>query len=301
MKSLEHIAIGLTLTESDRPLLNYAAMLAKFEIGKRFEFVHVLTSNHPAPPGVDHVAIRQQMQSAVAESFGSLPVPTQSAFHVRDGVRIDQMLAFVEQQSSGVILLGHRSNRSGKRSLARQMAMIAPCSVWMVPDHAPVRMCRVLAPIDFSQHSADSLSIATGIARRAGLNECQAVHMYFDAGMIHYEEHAEEIRKDEQQAFEQFLFPINTHDIKVAPLFVESDNVTKAILSVASEQQSDLVVMNTRGRSKAAAVLLGSETSQMMMESPVPVLAVKHRGARLNLFNVLTDAKLWAKSDPHSN
>ncbi len=301
MQTLEHMTVGLTLTESDSPLLSYAAMLAKFGIGMRFEFVHVLAPNHPTPHGIDHGAIRREMQSVVAQQFGPLSTQVQSAFHVCEGNRIDQLLAFVERQSMGVILLGHRSNRSSKRSLARQIAMISPCSVWMVPNHAPVRISRVLAPIDFSQHSGDSLSVATGIARCAGLNECQSLHVYFDAGMIHYEEHTEEIRRDEQHAFEQFLFPINTHDIRVTPLFEESDNVTKAILQVAGDQHADLIVMSTRGRGGAASVLLGSETSQTMMESAVPVLAVKHRGARLNLFQVLTDSKLWSKSDPHAN
>lgn len=59
--------------------------------------------------------------------------------------------------------------------------------------------------------------------------------------------------------------------------------------------------MGTRGRSRSSAVLLGSETEQVMMDTSVPVLAVKHRGAQLRLRQALADQRLQHSRISHYN
>ena len=80
-------------------------------------------------------------------------------------------------------------------------------------------------------------------------------------------------------------------------VFEDSAQPTIAILRVAERVKSDLIVMNTRGRSAAAAVLLGSVTSQVMAASHLPVLAVKHYGRRLSMRDVLLSSQFWGKGD----
>lgn len=301
MKSLQKIVVGMTMTDSDSHLLGYAALLHATGISTSFDFVHVQLSQQSAKPAEDQEKLRLQMQARVTEHFKVGPDPINPQFHVLEGSREDRLAEYTERTGAGLILLGHRRNRRGKRSLARRLAMIAPASVWMVPEDAPVRIGKVLAPIDFSSHSADSLSIACGISGKANLQECDALHVFFDESTIRFDDSTEHLRGKEQTAFEQFVRPIETHNVKVTPLFEESSNVTHAVLRVAEQRQSDLIVMSTRGRSTAAAILLGSETSQTMVESKVPVLAVKHRGAHLNLLQVLTNRELWTKPSPHTN
>jgi hypothetical protein len=54
--------------------------------------------------------------------------------------------------------------------------------------------------------------------------------------------------------------------------------------------------MGTRGRSRAASILLGSETEQTMIHTSVPVLAVKAHGANLRLLQVLLDERFRDRS-----
>jgi len=300
MKTLDCITVALSLSESDDHLLAYASMLVGHGIGHQFHFVHVVARDSPAPAHSPEQA-RQRLAELVQSRFALGAQGLELSSEVREGVRVDELLSCLEQRSSGLVLLGHRRNRSGKRTLARRLAMLSPASVWMVPDQVPCRISRVLAPIDFSAHSADSLSLAAGIAARTRADECLALHVFFDPSTIRYDEH-ERITVDQmQQVYEQFVRPVNLHQIAVEPVFEESSNVTHAILRVAERRQSDLVVMNTRGRSAAASILLGSETSQTLMGSPVPVLAIKHRGARMNLFQVLCNSELWSRFELHTN
>ena len=47
--------------------------------------------------------------------------------------------------------------------------------------------------------------------------------------------------------------------------------------------------MGTRGRSRSAAILLGSVTEETIIETGLPLLAVKHFGARMGVLQALLD------------
>jgi hypothetical protein len=51
----------------------------------------------------------------------------------------------------------------------------------------------------------------------------------------------------------------------------------------------DLIVLNSRGRSASAAILLGSVAEETLIQSAVPVLTVKHFGARMGVLRALLD------------
>ena len=56
---------------------------------------------------------------------------------------------------------------------------------------------------------------------------------------------------------------------------VEALHAWEAIIDHAKAQQCDLIVMASHGRRGVAALLLGSETSRVLIHSSVPVLVVK--------------------------
>jgi nucleotide-binding universal stress UspA family protein len=175
--------------------------------------------------------------------------------------------------------------------------MKAPCSVWIAPDQSQPSVNRVLVPIDFSHISADTLSVATALAEAAGLDECLGLHVEFNQAVVTFDEIDEIVAVDRDRAFGLFVAPIDLHGVWVKPVFVDSPNVAQTIVRTAVEQACDLIVMGTRGRSPSAAVLLGSETEHCLMDTPVPLLAVKHFGARLSLLQALRDQRLRKRGD----
>jgi nucleotide-binding universal stress UspA family protein len=158
-----------------------------------------------------------------------------------------------------------------------------------------------MAPIDFSDNSFDSLQVAASLARAAGVDELTAPHVFFDASTVRYAEHRDEICRNEERAFVDFIAPLERKDVEIHPLFVEGNNVGRTLLHVIEQHQPDLIVMNTRGRSRAASVLLGSVTTQVMISTPAAILAVKHFGAMMHLFDVLRESRFWDRPNPKTN
>jgi nucleotide-binding universal stress UspA family protein len=297
----QRVLVALSGTAADRPLVSYARMLAEIGFARHYHFVHVLTPARMIAASQSEAHARTHCENLLHEVFASAELQVTSSCHVLTGVRVDALIEFITLQRCDTALLGHWQNRSGQRSLARRLAMVAPCSVWLVPEGAPVSITGIMVPIDFSDHSADALTVAAAIARAAGLSECFATHVFSDPSMVRYDEQVDEFRRSEQNAFETFLAGVDRHGLNVHPLFVEGNNVARTLLHTAKAQRSDLLVMNTRGRSRAASILLGSVTSQVMVEAPIAVLVLKHFGAMMNLFQALQQSHLWTRPNPKTN
>jgi hypothetical protein len=67
---------------------------------------------------------------------------------------------------------------------------------------------------------------------------------------------------------------------------------------VAAREGADLVVMATRGRSRSAAILLGSVAEETIVETRVPLLVVKHFGARMGVLQALLDRSFRRRRGP---
>ena len=57
--------------------------------------------------------------------------------------------------------------------------------------------------------------------------------------------------------------------------------------------------MATRGRSRSSAILLGSVAEEMILATRVPLLVVKHFGARMGVLQALLDRRFWHKGALH--
>lgn len=292
------VTVPLSMTDEDAELLHYAAKLAARELTKEFHFVHVIPPQKQAMQPKQEALIKQRIREEVEKYFDTPIEALKFNFNVMSGAsRLDKLIEYTVTSDSDLILLGHRKSRTGQRSLGRRLAMVTKASVWMVPEDTGRDIKRIIVPIDFSQPSADSLSQATALARLHGLDEITAIHVYFDTSTIRYEEHVSEVKWHEVQAFEEFLATIDTHGITVKPDFVESSIPANAVLRRAKELEADLIVMSTRGHSSAVTILLGSVTSQVMADSPIPVVAIKHFGNQLGLFDTLIANRFWERSD----
>jgi nucleotide-binding universal stress UspA family protein len=277
------LLVPLSGRDTDDGLLCYAAMLRRVLGGPEILCLHVARD----PAGE---ILRSRLERRI-----SAVLPDSRCETVAGDV-LDCIVAAAASFSADVVLIGNSSRRR-RRSLARRLAARAPCSVWMAPEGSAPAIRRILIPIDFSLRSADTVATATALACAAGLDECFALHVHFSDAVVSFDEFDEVLAEDRDRAFALFVAPIDLHDVWVKPLFADSPQVAQTILRTAVEQECDLIVMGTRGRSTSASVLLGSETEQCIMTTGVPLLAIKHFGARLSLLGALLDDRVRRRGD----
>jgi nucleotide-binding universal stress UspA family protein len=289
MHRFRRLMVGLARTDADDGLLRYAARVARLGTASEVRFVHVL----PVRPGLDVAAesdrARDELRKEVHTHFADVPGTVKLHYDAFEGPLLDRLLRAVADHATDLLLIGHRHDHPGRHALARWLAMKAPCSVWVVPEQSPATFDRLLVPVDFSEHAADALRVATSMVRLAGNDECLALHVYFNAARATYEEYDQVIRGQEGEAYRRFVAPIDGHGVRVTPLFEEGANVAHVIHRVAAQRGCDLVVMASRGRSRSAAILLGSVAEEAIVETRVPLLVVKHYGAQLGLLQALLD------------
>ena len=289
----------LSLGPEDESLIEYAKFLMKSGVITKLSFVHVVRSG-----GEDKAALatkKNDFASFLRTRLGEEIAQTTDAILLEGESRLDAIASYVQRHGIDLVLLGHRVSTGGQRSLARRLAMISQASVWMTPEGYAPKISGILAPVDFSAPSADSLRQAIGVARCTHAANVTAFHVYFDASVLRFEEHDQIAQSAEAASFDRFLEGIDIEGVAITTASEESSNAAHAILRQAEANGADLIVISTRGRSRAALSLLGSVTSQVMAEANTPVLAVKHFGGEMNVADALLSGQIWLKPDSYAN
>jgi nucleotide-binding universal stress UspA family protein len=295
------LMVGLARTNSDAGLIEYAAAVARLGTAEEIRFVHVVPESDEGTPAGECDRVAPELQADVSRHFTGVDKTVRTSCVVVAGPLMDRLLEQAAEHHVDLILVGHSRRHSGRRAIARRLAMKAPCSVWMVPDGWPAVIGRILAPTDFSEHAGDTMNVAVALARLTRQSEVLALHVYFDESVARFEGYDRVLREQSLQSFEKQIAKIDRRDVAVTPVLEEGPNVANAILRVAERTRSDLIVMGTRGRSRSAAILLGSVTEETIIATRIPLLVVKHFGAQMGMLQVLLNRDFLQRGNPRTD
>ncbi len=144
---------------------------------------------------------------------------------------------------------------------------------------------RILVATDGSKLSQKAVDHALDLADLSGA-EIVALKVtprypqsYFEGGVALA---ASEVGRIEKQWQQEALDVVNAvkaagqkREVKVKAVTVKSDLVSDAIIAAAKRQKCDLIVMASHGRKGLKRLLLGSETTQVLTHSHIPVLVLR--------------------------
>lgn len=140
---------------------------------------------------------------------------------------------------------------------------------------------RILVPLDFSVHSDRALAYATMLAQRLEaslrlLNVVEPLNAAALAGegyLITVPELTDSMVKEARRRMADY------RDIAPPGLVIETDvavgPAATTIAETAREQQCDLIVMGTHGRTGLAHLFMGSVAERVTRLAPCPVLTVR--------------------------
>ena len=139
---------------------------------------------------------------------------------------------------------------------------------------------RILFPTDLSDFSFAAWPHALALAEQSGAELHAVVVLEEPYALAPYEQYGVLLQalKDVKPRVEQRLIE-RTKDrpaaLRLRTAVLEAASPTHALLEYARDQQVDLVVMATHGRSGLTHLLLGSVAEKLVRASPVPVLVVR--------------------------
>ena len=297
MVSNKTLLVPLDFMACDEAAFNHAVRLAQ-HVKASLDLLHVHTPNHPDPDLLsDGDRIRFEH---MVEIWNRYPdrwaqkierVQEEQGLTVRmfevEGVTPDKaILRYAEDEDIGLIVMGTHGRTGMDRlvmgSVAEEVVRHAPCPVFVVHDgdaehHAKIR--RILVPVDFSEYSGPALRQAGRLAdlydaqidvlhvvREFGFPKVYGVHsMPFTLGEV----------KDRSHEAMQSMIKQTGCEARVNALHVRIGYPSLDILDFAEEQDTDLIVITTHGRTGLSHVMMGSVAEKVVRLAPCPVVTYR--------------------------
>jgi nucleotide-binding universal stress UspA family protein len=145
-----------------------------------------------------------------------------------------------------------------------------------------IEIKKILAPTDFSPHSERALRYAGRLAERLG-SELHMLHVLSDViptgpdPLLMPVLPPEFYSENEDRARETLLGLLKPEwgNPPAVVTAVQWGGAVEAIVDYAQDQEIDLIVIATHGRTGLSHVLLGSVAERIVREAPCPVLTIR--------------------------
>ena len=138
---------------------------------------------------------------------------------------------------------------------------------------------KILVPIDGSKYGEKAIEIAADLAKPFKskitllLVNVPMSHIYADEGFL-VPDYTDDLEKQGAKLLARSLKIAESNGLKAETLMV-TGNAAEQIANVANREKYDLIIIGSRGLSRAKAFLLGSVSDKVIRYSKCPVLVVK--------------------------
>ncbi len=305
MENIKRVLVAVDMSVIDETLVRYVALLSNYVDLDKVYFINVLKSlelpekiakkypNLLAP--VDE-ATKKNIQFTIDQEAGN-QLKTEYEIDVVEGNRAETILKWARIKEIDLIVLGNKSGTEGEGILSSKILKLAPCSVAMIPEVLPEGMNKIVAPIDFSSASKLAMASAISFARKSPELHITALNIYeVPSGYSYsgktYEEFAEIMRQNAEESYEDFISQFDTSGITIKPRFELNENgsIAKKIYNVAINERASVIIIGSRGRTQAAAVLVGSIAEKLVrVNSQIPTIVVKQKRHNMDFLEALME------------
>lgn len=138
----------------------------------------------------------------------------------------------------------------------------------------------ILVPVDFSQDSEEAVRCAIGLAQQfqARLTLLHAIYVP-EAAEVNLAAYLDKIQSESDQLMAACRKRVEDAGVAVDSLVVRGVP-SHRITETAQEQQADLIVMGTHGRTGLRHMLIGSVAERVVRHASCPVMVVPREAGR---------------------
>ncbi|KKK66103.1 hypothetical protein LCGC14_2967460 [marine sediment metagenome] len=206
---------------------------------------------------------------------------------IRFGKPFLEVIQVAKEKDVDIIAIGTHGRAGVDRiilgSVAERVVRKAHCPVMVVRSRKYIGFKRIIVPIDFSDCSRIALEYAAATAR-AHRSKLTILHVYEESFIEPYvraantEEEAQEIIRGIEQVnegkYDEFLKKIDLGGVEYDKL-LRKGIPSNEIVETAREQQAQLIVVGTHGRSGIKHMLIGSDAEEVVRNAPCDIVVVK--------------------------
>ena len=142
---------------------------------------------------------------------------------------------------------------------------------------------KILVPLDGSKLAEQAIPYATELCKGATeVTLFQVVHLPLplaapDVSMAVPLPDPEGLREEALNYLEELAAPLREEGVNVKTDALERDVVAEAIVDYAEQNDIDLIVMTTHGRSGLSRLVFGSVAESVVRHAPCPVLLIRSK------------------------
>jgi nucleotide-binding universal stress UspA family protein len=301
MKYFSKAIIGLDLTEMDDILISKTIVFMEFLGIDKCYFVHV-SKNLAVPQEIldKHPELMapgdESLEADISEKLKKLNFPSNievEIFALEGDHPLDTFLRWARIKDVDLIIMGRKETLQGSGSLAKGIAKKAPCSILMLQEKRPPGLPKkIMVPTDFSDHTEMIYNFSERISRDLNA-ELVPVHLYqvphgYSKTGKSFEEFSEIMKENANNNFKKFLHKNHHEDLECDFVLHEGGDEGEILLKEAHRIDADMILLGSRGRTKSAAILLGSVAEKLVMVNNVlPMLIFKKKGETVGFIDAL--------------
>lgn len=284
MNSIRKILVATDFSPASKHALDHAqALAARLGAEVHVLSVHIQQSNlHGLVnfPNLDE--IEQQLEGQIRGNMEQFLAGRDGEFVsevVRDDHEAPAILEYARKHEIDLIAMGTHARSVTSRfflgSVVVELLRTAPMPVLVTsPEDAldPTAFERIMVPVDFSDTSLGVLKYADTLAR-AFKARLDVVHITDTHSLPPY--YARDFGEEQQRMAERAMQKL----LAAAAIGVEYTSLVRmgspddAVVDLAAEKQTDLIIMASANRSRLSQMLLGSTTDRVVRKAPCAVLA----------------------------
>jgi nucleotide-binding universal stress UspA family protein len=205
--------------------------------------------------------------------------------HLRTGMASREVVSLAEEIGAGLVAMGSRGRGRIKRlamgSVSDSVVRHAHCPVMVVRWKPVVFPAKMLLATDGSEEAALAARIAAELARSTD-SELHVVSVaaeypyvyeaYHDVGAA---EGVERTRREAQKVLEEQTQKVGEAGASIAKSHLKVGAVDEEIIVLAEEEDTDLIVVGSRGLGGVRRALMGSVSDSVVRHAHCPVLVVR--------------------------
>jgi len=295
MLTIQRVLFPTDFSEGSKRAFPQAAFLADWHdaelhilnvTGRHRHDYEETKKNFPIPLDTLTEWLRRPAKSVSGSNWTDLSDLPIEQTQVESASPAERIVTYAEDQDIDLLVMGTHGRRGVDHmlfgSVTEEVVRFSPCPTFTVRTDAEVEpskaVGRILVPIDFSEASDAALEHGKEIAQTYGA-EIDLLHVVEEPFYppAYGPDVASFPTQDVVERVEKQLADMAREEIGYEHVMISARTgyPSSEILDYIDENEVDLVVMATHGRTGLDRVLLGSVAERVLRQSPTPVFIVK--------------------------